>query len=560
MEHITPLTLFDKAILYANNISSGKIKSNAYVKLQCNKFLNDLEHGVDGFVMDHDELEKINNILKLVNFATGSRRGMRIADGLHHFQAFIIVNIFGWKNISDPEKRRYENIVLMVARKNGKTFLCALIFLILMLIEEEYSEFYSVSLDRELASQVKKELQQIISVSDLIADHFKIRRTDVYCNITKSKYIPLASDSHRLDGRLVTGYIADECGAMKDYGVIQAMVSGMMNTKNRLGIKISTAYDVDNSVMLQEVEYIKRVLDGIVDDQKVFGMLYMADEVHLWDDVGIAQANPLDIPENIEYIKDQRKIAQEVPAKQVNFLTKHLNYFMPENNSTSFMNINDLKVLSIDQYDWSGREVWIGLDLALSTDNCAVSILTMDTERGAYISQSWAFVPADTIRDKERVEKVSYRAYEKAGYCFICGDRVVDYGVIEEFILNLENKLGVTVLGVLYDKYNANSTVQRLKNSGLDCIEVPQSFYVLSPACKLFKESVLNGVYNYVKNPLFEMNVANAKEITNAQMLTMVAKKVSTGKIDLLASILNCFTTIGEVEKSVYEERELIIL
>lgn len=557
MDHVT---LYERALRYAERISDGSIKSNPYVKLQCDKFLKDLDQGVNGFLMDLKELEKIDNILKLVNFATGSRRGMCIRDGLHDFQAFILVNIFGWKGISDPEKRRFENIILMVARKNGKTFLCALIFLILMLLEGEFSEFYSVSLDRELASQVKKELQQIIAVSPLVEEHFKVRRTDIYCNITRSKYIPLASDSHRLDGRLVTGYIADECGAMKDYGVIQAMVSGMMNTKNRLGIKISTAYDVDNSVMLQEVDYVKKVLDGVVDDQKTFGMLYMVEEEHLWDDIGIAQANPLDIPENIEYIKDQRKIAQEVPAKQVNFLTKHLNWFMPENNSTSFMDVKDLKTQVISEYDWAGRDVWVGLDLAMSTDNCAVSILTMDHELGAYVSQSWAFVPADTIRDKERIEKVSYRTYEKSGYCFICGDRVVDYEFIEEFILNLESKLGVTILGVLYDKYNANSTVQKLKNNGLDCIETPQSFYVLSPACKLFKESVYNRAFYYMKNPLFEMNVANAKEITNAQMLTMVAKKVSTGKIDLLASLLNCFTVVGEVQKSVYEERELIIL
>ena len=557
MDH---LTLYEKAIKYAERVSNGEIKSNPYVKLQCNKFLKDITEGISGYIMDVKELQKIDNILKLVNFATGSRRGMRISDGVHDFQAFIIVNIFGWKWVTDPEKRRYENIILMVARKNGKTFLCALIFLILMLLEGQFSEFYSVSLDRELASQVKKELQQIIAVSPLVEEHFKVRRTDIYCNITKSKYIPLASDSHRLDGRLVTGYIADECGAMKDYGVIQAMVSGMMNTKNRLGIKISTAYDVDNSVMLQEVEYVKKILDGIIEDDKTFGMLYMAEEPHIWDDIGIAQSNPLDIPENIEYIKDQRKIAQEVPAKQVNFLTKHLNWFMPENNSTSFMDIKDLKPQMITDYDWSGREVWVGLDLAMSTDNCGVSILTMDSELGAYVSQSWAFVPADTIREKERIEKVSYRTYEKAGYCFICGDRVVNYEFIEEFILNLENKLGVTILGVLYDKYNANATVQRLKNNGVECIETPQSFYVLSPACKLFKESVLNGDYYYIKNPLFEMNVANAKEITNAQMLTMVAKKASTGKIDLLASLLNCFTIIGEVEKSVYEDRDLIIL
>lgn len=97
-----------------------------------------------------------------------------------HSNGFFLVNALCWKYKQNPIKRRYEKSVLLIGRKSGKSFLVALIFILLLLIEPEYSEFYSVAPDKELSSIVKKEVEQTITASHpSIQKQFQITRSEV---------------------------------------------------------------------------------------------------------------------------------------------------------------------------------------------------------------------------------------------------------------------------------------------------------------------------------------------------------------------------------------------
>ena len=170
------MILLDKAFKYANDVVSGKEVTTWEVKKQCEIFLNDynnrqFEDSFE-FYFDEKKLKKINSLLKLINFATGFVAEKQVLDSLANFQAFFITNIFGWRFKDKPYKFRYNNNTLFIARKNAKTALIAIIFILLMLTEQKYSEFYSICLTKELAAEIKKEMQQIINASPLIKKHF----------------------------------------------------------------------------------------------------------------------------------------------------------------------------------------------------------------------------------------------------------------------------------------------------------------------------------------------------------------------------------------------------
>ncbi|MDV5114283.1 terminase large subunit [Clostridium perfringens] len=111
----------------------------------------------------------------MFNFATGLNViGTPILYGLHSFQCFFIVNVFGWRFKDDPYRFKHRDITMFIPRKNAKTFLVAVMLLLLMLTEDNYSEFYSICLDRELASEVKKAMSQIINASPAISKFFKV--------------------------------------------------------------------------------------------------------------------------------------------------------------------------------------------------------------------------------------------------------------------------------------------------------------------------------------------------------------------------------------------------
>ena len=536
--------MIEKAKQYAERVVAGKEITTKEVIIQCNWFLRDLEKQNDDdfeYYFDESEVEKIEGLLQLLNFATGlGVVGKTIAEGLELFQAFFLVNIFGWRFKSDPEKYRYRDVTLFIPRKNAKTFICALILIILMLTEDDYSEFYSICLDRELAGEVKKAMTQIIEASPHIEKYFTIPKTlsgKIKCKITNSFYQARTGEANRNNAIRPSAFIADEVGAFKDYSNINAMKSGQLNVKNPLRFKLTTAYAEDKSIMLEEISYIKKVFNGFIQDDRMFALLYYAEKEHLWDDTGLYQANPLRIEANYNEIRDSRKMAIEKPLEREEYLCKHMNHFLPSNSGEAYVNINDVRKCKIDDFDWAGRQVWIGLDLAMTTDNTSYSMVTEEDQK--IYADSFAFVPTERIPEKNRVEKINYYDYIKAGKCFSCGDMTIDYGFIEEMILDIEAKHDVIVMGVAYDRYNCLSTAQKLERAGMVTVEVKQHSSVLHQPTKLLREKILNKEFHYTENALLEENFQNAKVTEDNNKNIYVNKKKSTGKVDMVVSLIN---------------------
>jgi phage terminase large subunit-like protein len=106
-------------------------------------------------------------------------------------------------------------------------------------------------------------------------------------------------------------------------------------------------------------------------------------------------------------------------------------------------------------------------------------------------------------------------------------------------ILEVEAKYNVVVMGVGYDRYNCLSTAQRLEREGLKTVEVKQHSSVLHPATKLLREKILNKEFFYASNDLLEINFQNAKIVEDNNKNIYINKKKSTGKVDMVASLIN---------------------
>ena len=152
----------NSAIQYANDVVNKKIKAPKYVIKQCEEFLEIVENKSEKYYLDIKEVKLIENATKLMNMASGLSIGKSVYESLVGFQWLFIIAILCIKHKDNPAKRRYEKAILLIARKNGKTFLIAVIFGILLIIEPKFSEFYSVAADGELSRIVKKELDQLI--------------------------------------------------------------------------------------------------------------------------------------------------------------------------------------------------------------------------------------------------------------------------------------------------------------------------------------------------------------------------------------------------------------
>lgn len=538
------------AYKYAMDVAEGKVNAPKYVKLQVKEFLT-IANGKDSrYMIDDNKVHTIGELLKLMVMPKGLKANSTVYDAMAGFQWLFIIAILCTVERDNKDKRRYENAILEICRKNGKTFLIAVLFILLFFIEPKFSKFYSVAPDGSLSREIKTAIEEIIRSSPALLgkmngkEKFKILRDYIHCNITENRYTPLNYSTGRLDGKLPSVFLVDETGALPNTYAIEAMRSGQLTILNKLGFIISTKYPTLNNPFEDEVDYAKRVLNGAVDDDKVFALLYEPDDTKGWatNDEVLEQSNPLaiEMEEIMDDLKSKRQVAIEIESKRENFITKHCNIIYSGAGSESFVNVADLQKGAVDHIDWNGREVFLGVDLALSTDNCAVDMVAYDEDEGKVYWDARAFIPEDRVDEKSKLERIPYRDFINAGYCLACGNRTVDYGAIERYIMQIEAKYGVTVMGIGYDRWNALSTAQKLEDGGHTMVEIKQHSSVLHPATKWLAELVADGNLVYEKgNKLLEINFENSRCVYDTNMNRYVNKKKSRGKVDMVVAGIN---------------------
>lgn len=535
-----------KAYIYCKE-NVRKKTTPKYVKLQMRDFMRICEGKDKKYKVSVAKINQIEGLLKLLIMPKGLKAGQTLYQCSAGYQWLVYTASLAVVYRDNPKKRRYETVLLELCRKNFKTFTIGTLFIILFITEPKFSQFYSVAPDGSLSREIREAIAQILRSSPLVYKYkdktrFKILRDYILFEPLDTKYTPLNYSSSTLDGKLPSVFCADEVGALPNSYAIEAMRSGQLNILNKLGFIISTKYPTINNPFEDEVAYCKKVLDGLVKDETTFSLLYEPDNTKDWisDDLILQQSNPvaLEIPEIWEDLLKKRSKAIAQESARENFVTKHCNIIYSGAGTETFIDVSAVQECKVSAIDWTGRVVYLGLDLSESGDNTSVSMLSVDEDNNV-LADSWAFIPEGRIEEKEATERVRYRELIKTGKVIACGDKVIDYKVVEDFILSLEDKLGVQIQAVGYDRWNALSSAQKLADNGLITVEVRQHSSVLHPPTKLLKEKILNGEFMYTSNPIYEINYLNARCTYDTNKNLYVNKKKSTGKVDMVVSTIN---------------------
>lgn len=545
----------NRALVYCEKVTNGKIEAPRYVKKQCALVLPILEDKDEKYMVHQRKLKKIEKLLKLLKMPKGLSVGMPIYDCLDGFQWLLIIAALCIVYRQEPKKRRYTNIVLEIARKNGKTFIIAVLFILLFFFEPEFSRFFSVAPDGSLSREIKTAIEEIIFYNaelfemDKRSAFFKIRRDDIFFSSKKSKYVPLNYSNSRLDGKLPNVFLCDEVGALPNSYAYEAMRSGQITILNKLGFLISTKYPNSTNPFEDEVDLCKKMLDGIYDDEETFALLFEPDDTKNWqtNDTVLYHANPLaiSVPEIFADLVKKRERAIRSEAARENFLCKHCNIIY-QSVAESYIPIDSVKSCSVDKISFKGRSVYVGVDLSMSNDNCNVHILSTDDDNNL-LGDSYCFIPAGRIDEKCAYEKIDYYRYIRSGKCIACGDMTVDYETIENFVFSIEERFDCTVAAIGYDRFNALSSAQKWETK-YTTVQVRQHSDTLHPSTKLLYEMIVNKKYFYEKNELYEINFQNARCTYDTNLNRYVNKKRSAGKVDMVFGTLNAlFLLIQDV-------------
>lgn len=528
--------------LYYELNGERKLVSPKYVKKQCQIFLDIADGKDEKYILNSKRISKIDKICKILVMAKGIKVGKSIYESLSGYQWLLIVASLCTVYKDNIKKRRYDTVILEICRKNGKTFIVAFLILLLFYLEPKFSRFFSVAPDGTLAKEIKQALEPLIKANIEVFEtgEFKILRDNITHIPTDTVYTPLNTSQNRMDGREPTVFVADEVGALTNSYPIEAMRSGQLLVFNKLGFLISTKYPTFDNPFEDEVNYLKKVLDGLIEDEHIFGLLFEPNETKNWtnDDDIILQSNPLACELEVVYqdLLNKRKKAIEIESKRENFLTKHCNIIYQGAGTESFIDVSLVQKCKVDKIEWAGREVFLGADLAMTNDNCGIAMVADDN--GTILVEAIGFIPEGRIEEKNKVEKIDYREFIRNLKCIACGDMTVDYKVIEDFVFNIEEKYNVTVLGIGYDRMNGLSSAQKW-DTKYNTVQIRQHSDTLHPATKLLYEKITNQELKYEENKLLEINFQNAKCTFDTNMNRYIHKKKSAGKVDLIFALLD---------------------
>lgn len=516
-------------------------------KWACQRFLKDVEReDTDDFPYIFDDSKALRFLKWTTNFkhSKGPLAGQNIDPA--PIQIFIFGNLYGWVH-RDTGYRRFRTSYWQVARKNAKTQSNACVASYeASAFGEPYAEVYIGATKTEQAKILWNE-----TMIQLNNSAFKNKFKKAYGKITHEKsggFIQaLSQEAGKTgDGLNPQAGLIDEYHAHKTSEIYEVLKSGQVARPQPLISIITTAgFDLSNPCYTEEYAYVTKLLDpdSDVENDSYFAMVNELDEGDdIKDERNWIKANPIVATSEVgmKFLRDELKIALDVPEKMRNFMTKNMNIWvdMPE---AGYMDMNkwDACELEHDDFDEFAKtsNAYLGFDLSMTTDLTSIGLVL--TNGNEYRLKQVSFMPKDKFYERMAKDKVRFDIYRDRGELILTDGAIVDYTFVKAKILEWAKKYNVKE--VCYDKWNAIQMVWDLEQEGLTMIEIEQGIRMLTDPTKKFREAVYEGKMKHSEDKLLRWAMSNARVVADASENIKITKNKSVDRIDPVAASINAF-------------------
>jgi len=546
---------------YVDSILNGDIPAGKWERLACERYVSDLEHGKErGLVLNKKKAELALLFFNLVKHSKGEWAGQPFH--LEAWQQFIVWNLFGWYR--DNGTRRFRWAYNEVARKNGKSTLAAGIGLYLLTADgEPGAEIYSAATKRDQARITHSEATRMVKASPALRKRVRVFRDNLHVESTASKFEPLGRDTDSMDGLNVHGAIIDELHAHKTRDLVDILETAQSARRNPLQFEITTAGYDRESICWEHHEYTEKVLSGVIEDDRWFGIIYTIDTDDDWQDESVwRKANPnIGISKKIDYMRQQAQRAREIPSQLNAFLRLDLDVWTQ--SETKWVNLEHWKLCgqAIDANGLRGRRCYGGLDLSSTTDVSAF-VLVFPPERSddpyQVLCRFW--IPEDSMHERSRRDRVPYDAWVRQGYMVATPGNVIDYDYILAQID--EDAQMYDLQEIAFDRWGATKIVQELQEMGLTVVQFGQGFASMSAPMKELEKLILSHKLAHGNNPVLAWMADNLVAAVDPAGNIKPDKQRSIEKIDGMVALIMALDRAlrHDDSGSVYEERGILTL
>ena len=544
---------------YAQQVFNGEVLVCEYVTLAIKRYYNDLENALDkGWYFDRKAAQRAISFIEKLKHTKGKWAGQRFK--LEPWQQFILWNIFGWMKADGTRRFRY--VYVEIARKNGKTALSAGIGLYMLFADgEARPEVYSAATVKDQARICFSDAVEIVKKTDL-KNYLSPYRNSIVYELKGGTMKPLSSDYGTHDGLNPSCGIIDEFHAHKNSGMFDVIKSAFGARRQPLMFIITTAGFNKNGACYAYRSNVIKVLQGINEDDSLFGIIYTLDCKEEWDNPKMwVKSNPnLGVSVFPEYLSDQVNDAKNRPEAVRNVMTKNVNLWVDAEKTWILDDMWQKCIGSTERESLRGCQCWGGLDLSNVSDITAFVLLFHENERFQLLPFFW--IPEEKMLEKIRKENINYDKWVQQGYVKVTAGNVLDYDFVKADILQIVEEFDLQ--STAYDRWNASQTIIDLQNEGMECSPFGQGYGSMGAPTKEFEKMVLTEKIEHFGNPVLRWMMSSTVVKTDPAGNIKPDKEKSVQKIDgIVASIMalgEWMTAQSEEDNNPYNQRGMLSL
>lgn len=492
---------------YVYQINSGQVTAGRRIRRWYNKIADRIHRG--HYKSWHFDIDRANRPIEFI------QQFCRRSDGKHFgeqivldlWQKAFIQTLFGF--IDDHGNRQFQEALLLVARKNGKTTLLSCLALYMLVGDREGSpEIYTVATKLDQAKLCYNSTCRMLSQSKALLKHLKKRKTDIYFPATFGYIMPLCSDSDGLDGLNSHLVIVDELHAIKDANLYEVLKQSISARDQPIICMITTAGTVRESIYDQIYDYAVQVADEVLEDDRLLPVLYELDDRNEWTDPDCWQkANPgLGTVKKRSYLEGMVKRAQSDETRKKGVLCKDFN--VRETSADAWLDFDTLNNPATFTMDTIKDSYAVGgVDLSSTTDLTAATLLVRKGEVVYCLQHYW--IPEELAEKREAEDKVPYSTWAAQGLITFTPGPKVNFADVTRWFVQMRDDYQIYPLSLGYDPWSSGYWVNEMLGEGFQLEPVRQGAQTMSGPMKSMKADLTAKALNYNDNPITKWCLSN---------------------------------------------------
>ena len=453
---------------------------------------------------------------------------------LELWQKAMISCMFGICDV-DTDTRRFREVVLVIARKNGKSLLASAIANYVFQVDGGYGcRVYNIAPKLEQSEIIYSNTWQMIQLDPAFQEakeelqekrsqtHQKVeenpsipkkRMSDLFIPATNSTMKKISSSAKKSDGFNPSLCICDEIASWEgDKGLktYEVMKSGMGARPEALMLSCTTSGYINDSIYDELVKRSTRFLLGDSNEKRLLPFLYMSDDVEKWNtEEELQKSNPnLGVSVSWDYLVEEISVAENSLSKRAEFITKY--NCIKQNSSLAWLPAEVIEKACGEPLrleDFRSSYAIAGIDLSQTTDLTAATVIIEKNGKLYVFAKFW--LPAEKIEEATARDGLPYEIYIQRGLLEPSGENFIDYHDCFAWLTGLVEQYEILPLRVGYDRYSAQYLVQDLNNYGYQTDDVYQGNN-LWPVLQEMEGLLRDGKIHIGDNDLLKIHLLNA--------------------------------------------------